>query len=87
MALLVSRMATSSHVLFRVVCSKNLSTRFLEIGVIVVHVIHGESPWQDWYKNLLLLHAEEFSSLHPYCVFPLFIFAKEAILTSTLRFK
>lgn len=55
--------------------------------VNVVHIIHGERPWQNWYKNLLLLHAEELTSLHPYCVFPMLIFAKAAILTSTLRIK
>ena len=32
-----------------------------------------------------LLHTEEFASLHPYCVCPLFIFAKAANLISTLR--
>lgn len=60
---------------------------YLGIQVNVEHVRHGESRWQDWYKNLLLLHAEEFTSLHPYCVLTLFIFAKAAILTSTPRNK
>lgn len=60
---------------------------YLGIQVNAEHVSHGESPWQDWYKNLLLLYAKEFTSLHPYCVLTLLIFVKAAILTSTLRIK
>lgn len=68
------------------VFKENLSIMYLGIQVNIEHVSHDESPWQDWYKNLLLLHAKEFTSLHPYCVLTLFIFAK-AVLTSTPRIK
>lgn len=60
---------------------------YLGIQVNTERVSHGESPWQDWYKNLLLLHTKEFTSLHPHCVLTLFIFAKAAILTNTPRIK